>query len=359
MRSTNRVIISAAGSGKTTSIVKEAISKPQSKIAIVTYTINNVSEIRKKFYELHGSIPTNVIIMSWFTFMLQECARPYSNFVYDKHRIESIAFVNGRSAQFAKKNNTERYFFSENKIYTDKISEFALICNEKSNGLVISRLNAIFDNIYIDEVQDLAGYDLDLIELFLRSKINMLLVGDNRQATYSTNNSARNKKYQGDKIIDLFGLWVKQNLCEQDYLSQSYRCNQSICDLADRLYPEMPITLSQNREITGHDGIFLIPDSLIEQYISIYSPKILRYDKRTNCNGQCAINFGDSKGLTFPRVLIFPNNPIKEYLLTGDIEKVRGSRAKLYVAITRAKYSVAFAYSGQCQNKCILPWSPI
>ena len=80
---------------------------------------------------------------------------------------------------------------------------------------------------------------------------------------------------------------------------------------------------------------------------------ILRYDKRTNCCNYSAINFGDSKGLTFARVLIFPNDPIKKYLAIGDSEHVKKSRAKFYVAITRAKYSVAFVYSGQCKNKRI------
>jgi superfamily I DNA/RNA helicase len=44
-------------------------------------------------------------------------------------------------------------------------------CNEKSGGAVIHRLENIYNYIYIDEVQDLSGYDLDLIELLFRSKI--------------------------------------------------------------------------------------------------------------------------------------------------------------------------------------------
>jgi len=353
MPSTNRVIVSAAGSGKTTTVVQEAVSKPHNKIAILTYTINNLNEIRKNFYLLHGSIPDNVTLMSWFTFLLQECVRPYQNFVYDKHRIESIAFVNYRSALYVEKTNIEKYYLSGRNIFTDKISEFALMCNQNSKGLVVNRLCDMFDEIYIDEVQDLAGYDLDLIELLLESKINLLLVGDNRQATYATNSSAKNNKYKGYKIDELFTIWEKKGLCKKEYLSQSYRCNQLICDLADELYPEMPKTESKNAEITGHDGVFLVSEESVDEYISNYSPMILRYDKRTNCCDRSAINFGNSKGLTFARVLIFPNGPIKKYLATGDSEHVKKSRAKFYVAITRAEYSVAFVYSGQCNNECV------
>ena len=40
------------------------------------------------------------------------------------------------------------------------------------------RLEQRFDCIYIDEIQDMAAYDIDLIELILRSKVKLTLVGD-------------------------------------------------------------------------------------------------------------------------------------------------------------------------------------
>jgi DNA helicase-2/ATP-dependent DNA helicase PcrA len=354
--STSRSIVSAAGSGKTTLVVEDAISRPGEKIALLTYTNNNESEIRKKFYELYGAIPNHVVIATWFQFLLSECVRPYQNFVYDKHRIESLDFVNGKSALYVPKSNVDRYYFNQGRyIYSDKISEFACLCNQKSGGRVINRLKNIFDHIFIDEVQDLAGYDFELLDLFLRAKIPMLLVGDNRQSTYATNNSEKNKKYKGIHIVDLLEKWQKSGLCEKSYLTISYRCNQKICDIADHLYPDMPATLSKNEKITGHDGVFVVSEELAEQYISEYSPEILRYDVRTDCNGHNAMNFGSSKGLTFDRVLIFPNGPIKKYMSSGDIENVMKSRAKLYVAITRAKYSVAFVFSGQCDG-CFERW---
>ncbi len=353
----SRSIISAAGSGKTTFIVQETIANPHKKIGIFTYTNNNEDEIKKKFYELNNAIPNNVSISTWFQFLLQECVRPYQNFVYDKHRIDSIAFVTGKSAMYVPKTNTERYFFSEGRyIYNDKISEFACLCDEKSGGLVTQRLRKIFDEIYIDEVQDLAGYDFELLELFIKSNVKLVLVGDNRQATYATNNSEKNKKFKGVNIIGLLDNWQKQGICEQHYRTQSYRCNQDICNIADELYPDMPTTESLNKETTNHDGIFLVPIEKVEIYISKYSPQILRYDIRTNTQGFSAINFGVSKGLTFDRVLIFPNSLIQKYLKTGETSHVLKSRAKFYVALTRAKYSVAFVYSGICNKPGIALW---
>lgn len=356
-QSPSRSIISAAGSGKTTFIVKETVSNSDSKVAVITYTNNNENEIKKKYYEANRTIPSNVFVSTWFQFLLQECVRPYQNFVYDKRRIDTIDFVSGKSAKFIPKANTEKYFFSQGRyIYNDKISEFACLCNEKSGGLVTQRLKKIFDEIYIDEVQDLAGYDFELLEMFLKSNIKLTLVGDNRQATYATNNSEKNKKFKGVNIINLLDKWEKQGLCEKQYRSQSHRCNQAICDLADGLYPDMPKTESLNNDITGHDGIFLVSSKEAENYILRYSPQILRFDVKTDTQGFPAINFGASKGLTFERVLIYPNNPIQKFLESGENTHIEKSKAKFYVALTRAKFSVAFVYNGICNKIGVTKW---
>jgi DNA helicase-2/ATP-dependent DNA helicase PcrA len=48
-----------------------------------------------------------------------------------------------------------------------------------------------------------------------------------------------------------------------------------------------------------------------------------------------------SEGSTYDRVLIFPTKPIREYLEDRDPAKLKRPEA-LYVAVTRARYSVAF-----------------
>ena len=44
----NRIVIASAGSGKTTFLVDEALTKPDKKIAILTYTNNNINEIEEE-----------------------------------------------------------------------------------------------------------------------------------------------------------------------------------------------------------------------------------------------------------------------------------------------------------------------
>jgi DNA helicase-2/ATP-dependent DNA helicase PcrA len=61
--------------------------------------------------------------------------------------------------------------------------------------------------------------------------------------------------------------------------------------------------------------------------------------------------------LEFDRVLIIPHGPIKKYLKSGDVNDVKGSLSKFYVAVTRAKHSVAFLYDGECSVSCT-EWQP-
>src|SRR5690606_9696945 len=98
----------------------------------------------------------------------------------------------------------------------------------------------IYTHILVDEVQDLVGYDLDVLDMLLASAVRLTLVGDPRQHTLSTNNGPRNKKYRGPGIKDWFA--ERASACELQTRDVSYRCNQTICDFADSIYPDMPPT---------------------------------------------------------------------------------------------------------------------
>jgi len=342
----NEIIVAAAGSGKTTRIVERAIANSGERAALLTYTRNNVREIESRFYEKNKALPGHVEVWSWYTMLLQELARPYRNRLYDR-RIDRIAWVEGKSKTFAKATNVPKYYFAEPaKIWSDKLGRFVIECNKASDGAVIRRLEKRFDRIYIDEVQDLAGYDLDIVELLLRSKIAVTLVGDHRQATFRTNNASKNNPYKGIKIIDKFKEWEKAGLAQVDYLSETRRCHQSIATFADAFFPMEPQTKSLQSILTGHDGVFVIPRADVAQYVTTYGPQVLRLDRRTKCEGHHARNFGESKGMTFDRVLIFPHKSGRGWLSSGDFQHVAKSAAKLYVGVTRARHSVAFVYDG-------------
>ena len=348
----SKLIVAGAGSGKTTWLVNEALKIAVEKVLITTFTEANERGIREKFYELHGCIPANVTILTWFAFLLQHGVRPYQSVIFDD-KIKGMLLVNsksgfrykvrGTSIYYGEKDVEPFYLSPSKKIYSDKIAKFAFRANEKTKGLVIDRICRVFPNVFIDEVQDMAGYDLELIKLLHESDINLLMVGDPRQVTYHTHDEAMNKKYSDGNIAGYLRDNCKSVLVDDSSLSVSHRNTPEICAVANSVYPNYPQVIGTDRHTTGHDGVFLVSPKEVERYITIYRPMQLR-DKRTvKVSAEApAINFGDAKGLTFERVLIYPTKPMREWIKDHSLELMPKSRARLYVAITRAKYSVAF-----------------
>lgn len=358
MPSGNRILLCAAGGGKTSRVVDQALANTQGKVALVTYTRNNVREIQAKIYSKARAIPADVEILSWYTFLLRELARPFRSALHNK-RIDGIFWTEERSARYVAQSNTDaHYFINGRHIYQDKIAKFICACDKASEGAIMNRLRDRFAHVIIDEVQDMAGYDLDLLELMLRSGIALTLVGDHRQATFATNNAVKKKAFAGPAIVGKFEQWEKRKLATIVRERHTHRCNQTIADLSDTLFPAEPATISKNEVVTGHDGIFLVAASHAQAYTEMFSPQVLRYSASTKCAGLDAMNFGQSKGLTFDRVLIFPHKAATSWLKTGDIAHVAKTLAKMYVGVTRARFSVAFVFDAKPCGIAGTRWSP-
>ncbi len=350
--SNNRLFIAAAGSGKTTFLIDDALQQG-GRVLISTYTQANEAEIKKKIIKIVGCIPENIIVQTWFSFLLRHGARPYQGALYQKD-IKGMVLVNQKSAPFTKETNTQAHYFNVNeKIFSDKLTKFVLKCNDLSRGAVIDRLSRIFSHIYIDEVQDLASYDLDFLKLLFDSNINTLLVGDPRQVIYVTHNAPKYSKYSNGKIADFIRTECKENkiIIDENTLNHSHRNNSIICSLASKIFPDTPkcepCDCPDCRATTQHDGVFLVQEADIESYLRTYKPTQLRYNKKTKgINKDYPVfNFGLSKGLSYNRVLIFPTTGMRKWLANNKSELAPKTRAQLYVGVTRARYSVGIIYN--------------
>ncbi|WP_198385918.1 UvrD-helicase domain-containing protein [Sphingobacterium sp. G1-14] len=361
----NKLLISVAGSGKTTYLVRSAL-RIKDPLLITTFTEANEKEIRKKFCEINGHIPANVTIQTWFSFLIQHGVKPYQGSVFTE-KINGLLLVNeasgikfttktGIKVQYSEAEEFEKHYFSKNgKIYSDKLSKFVIRCNEKSGGLVIKRLAKIFKNIYFDEVQDLAGNDLELLKLIFKTNIKTILVGDPRQVTYLTHNERKNSQYRDGNIKQfILDKCSKYCMVDEQILRYSHRNSAEICGFSSLLYPEFeksrPCECCECRSgINDHSGVYLIKSTDIEKYCLEFNPVVLRHQLAVEPEW----NFGNCKGLGFDRVLIYPTGPIRDFLKTGLLtkkvkdrsgsikEKYSLDRAKFYVALTRARYSVA------------------
>ena len=345
----NIALIAAAGSGKTTYIVDEVTGNTADNILIVTYTIANTRKLKKDIEARVGIIPSNIEIMTWHSFLLQHCIRPFRSVAYDR-RIERIDFdAQITNRKIPEKNTRAFYFSSYNALYKDRATKFALKCNTLSNNAVIERLESIYSLIYIDEVQDLAGEDLDLLELLYASKSKVISVGDIRQAIYFTCNAPKNKGNRGSKLLDYFRRLEKKGLLTVQFRDYSYRCKQCICDLSDSLFPNIDEkTTSLNSWKCSHEGLYIVRSEDFDSYVRAYAPVVLRWSiSSKNPETTCPVeikNIGVSKGSTCDHALILCTEPFKKFVRDGTIPTSEKTKSELYVAITRARYSVGFVY---------------
>ena len=347
--SKNKLIIAGAGSGKTEYLIMKALEMEDENVLITTYTEANEAEIRKKITEKEGCVPKNITVQTWFSFLLQHGVRPYQCRMKDELHSEKIGFHltekqsgrrynrNGNPIYWGEE-NFFRYYFTKNfKIYSDKISKFIFECNKKTKGEIIERISRIYPRIYIDEVQDLAGWELEILKLLFGSKANILLVGDPRQTVYSTHNSQKFKKYKCGKIKEFIEKECKRNICDidEDVLQKSHRNNKIICDFSSKLYPEYaackPCKCEKCRIPSDHDhqGLYLVKKDHVEEYCQRYNPQKLHYQKAEFPD----LNFGVSKGLSFERILIYPTERIINYLKNGQLSEIKSIKAKFYMII--------------------------
>ena len=337
----NRAVIAAAGARKTQLVSDEALAaRPDRRVLITTYTRENCEQIRRRLQEGTGCLPPNVSVMPWFTFLMNQAARPYQSALTGQIDYANSLNFKGARSRFTPRSKPLSYYFDPKAdFYRDGVAEFAFRVDQATSGRVIRRLELLYDELYIDELQDLAGYDLEFLDLLLASKISLTAVGDPRQHTYATNQSRKNRQFRGHALLD----WLKRRsgVCTVEPRTECWRCNQEICDWADALYPELPPTTSMNKARTGHDGVFRVVREDVPRYVELYRPTILRWNRVADTLGLPATNIGLSKGSTHDRVLIFPTKPMIKYLRSGDASNLRAVD-HLYVAVTRARHSVAF-----------------
>lgn len=339
----SKLIIAAAGSGKTETLVNMALSE-KGPVLITTYTDNNVDEVKSRFYEKRGCIPQNVVVLPWYTFMLTYGVKPYQDLKF-KNDIRGVCITGGGSAKYIKKGKKEFYFTDDNAIYADKIAQLLLDLNEEIDGHVIANIRTLFPVIYIDEVQDLTGYDQELIQSLIDGGIDVTCVGDPRQGVFITCKGNKNRKYFRSKMMDFFSTRLPLLEVDQESLKTNYRCVGDICQLSDQLFPEFTHVVSGNHQKSKRNGCYFVRPSDIEEYQLECPAMQLRHSIRSKVNEKYLTNsFGLVKGKTFSHVLIYPTEPMINWLIHKREIESPETKAKLYVAITRARYSVGFVY---------------
>ena len=324
-----RVIFAVAGSGKTTRIVSTL--DLERRFLLITYTDSNLLNLRRKIIERFGFFPANIVLYSYFTFLHVFCYKP---FLQMRMRTKGINFDQPPQwTQRLQRTADAFYVDSHRRLYHNRIAK--LLDNKGVVGDVTRRIEKYFDMVCVDEVQDIGGYDFELLTAICGSDINMLLVGDFYQHTFVTSqDGTKNKNLHADyekykKRFEKAGLAV-----DTTSLEKSYRCSQTVCNFIREL---LGIDIYSHSDRATNVAILERQVDADRLHACGVTVKLFYQEHhKYGCHSQ---NWGNSKGADhYQDVCVVLNGTAYRALTTGTMGTVSPqTRNKLYVACSRPR----------------------
>lgn len=324
-----RVILAIAGSGKTSHIVAELPT--DERALVLTYTDSNVKNLQYKILERFNCIPDNIVLLSYFTFLHSFCYLP---FLWREYRTRGFNWKPPPSWTWRISRTDHRYYIDSNRrLYHNRLAKLLEI--RGIIPLVLDRLEKYFDRVYIDEFQDFAGHDFNLITAMVSADLQMLFVGDFHQHTFDTSrdgnvNSDLHSDYRKySDSIGKIGMTV-----DETTLHRSYRCSPDLCAFVSE---ELGVQMESNRD--DNTAIIIVTDKAEAKRI-FENDGIIKLFYREHYKYCCySRNWGDSKGVDhYTDVCVVLNKTTHKKFRHGRLFELRPQTMnKLYVACTRAR----------------------
>lgn len=339
------VVLAVAGSGKTTAIAERIAAQPAGSSSLaVTYTLNGQAEIDAL---VGRPLSIEHETLGWFSFLVRHIVRPYLPKIYPGIVAHSLNFTQSTAEIPRSRSGWGFYLDDSHRPYSSRLALLAKKVLAETDGAPMRRLEKIYTHIYIDEFQDFVGNDLEILRELMKSRSRVYMSGDARQAVLATSRSDRlNRPFAGSEIVNWFRLQEAKGNCTISEANQTRRFNQDIANFSDLIHSpslHFPATVSAGVPISGHDGVFLVSESDAVEYSKRFSrpPTVLRAQSgaRQVPEGE-VLTFGSSKGISRDRVLVLTTGPIEKLLSTRSPLAAK-SACGFYVAVTRARYSVA------------------
>lgn len=326
------VIFAVAGSGKT-SLVIQRLSLDESAL-IITYTENNHRHLRNRIIQKFGTIPPNITLMTYFSFLHGFCYRPLMQLKLGSRGLTFRRAPN-RPIPLA---NIERFRDHSRRLYHNRLAK--LLQMKDCVPAIRARIERFYDCVYVDEVQDFAGHDFNLLLDISKAKAGMIFVGDFYQHTFDTsrdgsvNSTLHDNMAKYEKRFRDAGVSV-----DKITLNRSWRCPAAICDF---ITVKLQIEMWSHAEHTSDIVTVLEQAQANALHADPSVVKLfLQEHGKYGCHSQ---NWGASKGMDhFHDVcVVLGADAWKRYQNDALHEAKPQTRNKLYVACSRARGNLYF-----------------
>lgn len=331
-----RIILAVAGSGKTSYII-DSLSR-EKKALIITYTNGNYINLRKKILtKFNGIWPSDVTLMTYFSFLYHFCYKPYLS---ERIHARGIVYISNPN-RYCKQNEMRYYLTNDKYFYSNRMALF--FEKAKLINSIINRIQRFFDIFIIDEIQNFGGRDFCFLEQIMEANINMLFVGDFYQHTYDTSRDGATEKNLYVNISEYQSRFIKKGfVIDTTTLIKSWRCGKNICEYIRR---NLGIAIESNKSEEVTD-VFFVSDYQEKEEI-INNPSIVKLHYQSSHKyGPTHMNWGETKGIDdYKDVCVMLNKSTANMHKQNNLISLPPlTKNKLYVAITRAHGNVFLVY---------------
>lgn len=318
-------MLAVAGSGKTTFLISQL--DLNQRFLLVTYTKNNYEHLRHSILKKFGFFPENIKVLKYFQFLYSFCFKPFCGL---DMKARGICFDHPDERTRYHPGTDFYYKTKEGRLFSNRIAHY---CKEHCTDNIQNRLDTYYDFFFIDEVQDIAGHDFNLLLSIIPNKCNVLFVGDFFQHTYDTSNDGNVNESLYKDYKKYLRRWENAGVTTDiNSLSKTHRCSAEICEFVKR----MGISIETTGEAQGH--VFVLDNERDVDTI-VENERIPKLFLESSNNYKCSsMNWGASKGIdSFTDVCVVLNKTTQSLFQKGNLDTLNSkTKNKLYVACTRA-----------------------
>lgn len=319
------LMLAVAGSGKTTFLINQL--NLNKRFLLVTYTRNNYEHLCRSITKKFGFFPDNIKVLKYFQFLYSFCFKPYCGL---EMKAKGICFDIPPERTRYHRGADVFYKTNAGRMYSNRIAYY---CITNSVDYIKERLDKYYDFFFIDEVQDLAGHDYNLLLSIIPNRCESLFVGDFYQHTYETSNDGN----VNHGLYDVYNRYLKKwtdagVMVDTETLSKTHRCSAEVCSFVNSI----GIVIESTGEASGH--VFILNREEDVDAI-ITNGRITKLFLEKSNQFRCAsMNWGASKGIdSFDDVCVVLNKTTQALLEKGKLNELNPkTKNKLYVACTRA-----------------------
>jgi DNA helicase II / ATP-dependent DNA helicase PcrA len=273
----NTLIIAAAGSGKTTELIKQIIEKsrelpPDKYLAVITYTNSATNEILERLQK-NISVHQNIFVGTIHKFLIKFLIKPYGKLL---GLVPNELIITDYEINVGKSSSNP---FVEKNIIVNRLSEKGVLTYD----YIITLSKKILDNenvkkrfcnrikyLFVDEFQDSTKTQFEIFDTLRKGKNSeVILVGDPEQRIMNFKNKPRKgKSPSGEKSVPLHPIdsLQKKKTYTISKLMSNYRSSETIVNFINQFHSSIQQEWA-NKKITSKNPVMFIQSTQLKSII--------------------------------------------------------------------------------------------